>query len=87
MAIAIGLVATTGSVSFQHGAGDIKNYASDNLKYDISGATINFYQLQPYVWLGSETVTALVNLVPAVIGTEAQVRTYLDAFIGASKSL
>ena len=87
MAIKIGLVAGTGSVSLQHGTGDIKNYASDNLKYDISGATINFYQLQPYVWLGSEVVASLENLVPAVIGAEAAVRTYLDAFVGASKAL
>lgn len=87
MAISIGLVAGTGSVTLQHGTGEIKNYASDNLKYDINGKTINFYQLQPYVWLGSETIILLENLVPAAIGNEAAVRAYLDVFIGASKAL
>jgi hypothetical protein len=87
MAIKIGLVVGTGSVSLQHGTGDVKNYASDNLKYDISGATINFYQLQPYVWLGSEIVASLQNAAGGVIGIESVVRTYLDAFVGASKAL
>ena len=88
MAIKIGLVTGTGSVSLQHGAGAIKNYASDNLKYDISDTTINFYQLQPYTWLGAETVTLLEdNAGGGAIGTDAQVRTYLDAFVGASKAL
>lgn len=90
MALKIGLVVGTGSVTLQHGTGAIVNYASSNLKYDIQGTTINFYQLQPYVWLGSETVTALEKDTAGgggVIGAEVAVRTYLDAFVGASKSL
>ena len=87
MAIKIGLVVGTGSVTIQHGTGAIKNYASDNLKYDISGSTINFYQLQPYVWLGAEGVTTLLDAAGLVIGADAAVRTALDAFIGASKAL
>jgi len=90
MALKIGLVATTGSATLQHGTGAIVNYASYNLKYDIQGTTINFYQLQPYVWLGSELVTALEKDTAGgggVIGTEAQVRVYLDAFVGATKAL
>ena len=87
MALRIGLVVGTGSVTIQHGTGAVKNYASDNLKYDISDTTINFYQLQPYVWLGSEVVTALENAAGAAIGIESVVRTALDAFIGASKAL
>jgi hypothetical protein len=87
MALRIGLVAATGSVTLQRATGKIANYASDNLKYDINGTTINFYQLAPYVWLGSEVVTSLENAAGAAIGIESVVRTYLDAFVGASKAL
>ena len=87
MALRIGLVATTGSVTLQRGTGKIANYASDNLKYDINGLVVNFYQLQPYVWLGVETVTLLENAAGAAIGIESVVRTYLDTFVGASKAL
>ena len=87
MAIKIGLVAGTGSVTIQRASGKIANYSSANITYDISGSTINFYQLQPYVWLGSETVTLLENAAGTAIGVDSVVRTYLDAFIGASKSL
>jgi len=87
MALRIGLVVGTGSATLQHGTGSVKNYASNNLRYDINGLTINFYQLQPYVWLGSETVTLLENAAGTAIGIESVVRTYLDAFVGASKSL
>lgn len=87
MALRIGLVVGTGSATLQRGTGKIANYASYNLKYDINGATVNFYQLQPYVHLGSEVVTALENAAGAVIGIESVVRAYLDAFVGASKPL
>jgi hypothetical protein len=87
MAIKIGLVVGTGSVTVQRATGKIANYASDNLKYDINGLVINFYQLEPYVWIGVETVTLLENAAGTAIGIESVVRTYLDAFVGASKAL
>jgi len=87
MALRIGLVAGTGSVTIQHGTGDVLNYASYNLKYSITGGTINFHQLQPYQHLGSEQVTLLENAAGTAIGIESVVRTYLDAFVGAIKTL
>ena len=87
MALRIGLVVGIGSATLQHGTGDIANYASHNLKYDIKGAVVNFYQIQPFQWLGSEGVTTLETAAGTAIGVEAAVRTYLDAFIGATKAL
>lgn len=87
MALRIGLIASTGQANLQRDTGAISNYATDNLKYDIKGTTINFYQIQPYVWLGSEVVTDLEDLAGSTIGTESAVRTHLDAFVGAVKTL
>jgi len=87
MALRIGLVAGTGQVTLQRGTGAISNYSSGNLKYDIKGLVVNFFQVQPYVWLGVETVTLLETAAGAAIGNEAAVRTYLDAFVGAVKAI
>ena len=87
MAIKIGLVVGTGSVTIQHGTGNIANHSSSNLKYDINGASINFYKLQPYQWLGAEQVALLEDAAGVLIGNELAVRAYLDAFIGAEKAL
>lgn len=87
MAIKIGLVTGTGSVTVQRATGKIANYASHNIKYDINGLVVNFYQLEPPLWIGVETVTLLENAAGTAIGIESVVRTYLDAFVGASKAL
>jgi hypothetical protein len=88
MAIKIGLVAGTGQVTIQHGTGNVANHKTSNLKYDINGATINFFQLTPkQTWLGAEQVVLLQDAAGLVIGNEVAVRAYLDAFIGAEKAL
>lgn len=87
MALKIGLVVGTGQVTLQRATGITSNYSSQNLKYGINGATINFYQLQPNQWLGSEVVTDLQNAAGGTIGIESAVRAYLDAFIGVQKTV
>ena len=87
MAIKIGLVVGTGSVTLQHGSGDVKNYASYNMKYEVSGTDVSFYQLQPSLYLGTEAIATLENAAGAAIGYEVAVRAYLDAFVGAMKAL
>ncbi len=87
MAIKIGLVVGTGSVTIQHGTGDVKNYASYNLKYEISGTDVSFYQLAPSLYLGTEGVATLEDAAGALIGNEVAVRAALDAFVGAIKTL
>jgi hypothetical protein len=87
MAIKIGLVVGTGSVTIQHGTGDVKNYASYNLKYEVSGTDVAFFQLQPNLYLGTEPIATLEDAAGVLIGNEAAVRAYLDAFVGAMKAL
>jgi len=91
MALKITLVAGSGMIVLEKDALPKLTRPSQNLMYDIQGATLSIYEKRggapTYIFLSSGIVADVENSGGTALLNETAVRAYLDPIIGVQKTV